>query len=191
MLHRPPPTPTIHDPRTSRGVHTIRTHNHIQADRLVRLLKATKLSPTRETRSKRGHLTRHVTPPRSSETTSTPILPNRTHLTTRSWAAPTSPHRHLRTRHPLTPPPAETVHQHRRLEPSSLENLLGSAARHRRTSPQATCHEGQEVAGGDLADSPPLKPLPHPTTNNHNPTSPRGNPVTMPCRHPIHDTGNR
>lgn len=119
-------------------------------------------SPTREIRSKRGtpHTPRR---PRSlgGDDLDTPTLPNRTHLTIRSLfsreaateqpglAAPP-----LWTRHSLTLPPAETVHQHCRLEPSSLENLPRRTTRHWRTGPQATCHEGQEVAGGGLADSP-------------------------------------
>lgn len=162
MLHQPPPTPTHAPLETSRqcthphsGITSKQTDSHPPP-------RPPNSSPTREIRSKRGtpHTPRR---PRSlgGDDLDTPTLPNRTHLTIRSLfsreaateqpglAAPP-----LWTRHSLTLPPAETVHQHCRLEPSSLENLPRRTTRHWRTGPQATCHEGQEVAGGGLADSP-------------------------------------
>lgn len=91
---------------------------------------------------------------------------------------PTSSHRHLRTRHLLTPPPAETAHRHRRLEPSP-QNLLRRTTHHRRTGRSRHAMKGKRLERWRVR-KPPLKPLPHPTTNNHNSTSPRRNPVT-PC----------
>ena len=90
-------TPTIHAPGTSRGVHTIRTQGpqSKQTDSQPPPLKATKLSPTREIRSKRGHLTRHVTPRARREQPRHPPPPNWTHLTTEQPGLATHSHRRL------------------------------------------------------------------------------------------------
>lgn len=114
---------------TSRGVHTIRTQGpqSKQTDSHLPAPKTTK--PTPPVKSAQNAGTSHATSPPCARwrrprhpypaEPDTPHHPIASSVVRQPDNNPASSHRH-RTCHSLTPPPAETVHQHHRLEPSPV-----------------------------------------------------------------------